>query len=649
VIFSTVLFAKKSPYEEVVKEEEHSYQMVVKRLQHYKKLAKRKTEVKKLYKKNEINQVLALFEMDSKDIDASLAKSDLVISDSLYFDLAVIYKNIAPVKYRLEYYSGLISLLKKNYDKARKSFQDINENSTGFKYKDYVIYHLQYLYLLNNQNEKVLEIFNNYNDIVKSEQIYWMAQAYYNLKSYDKAKKLFIKSSANEKFKLKSEEMLALIDSIENGIDVGIDKFLVIQKHINQSKMLKRNLNFVKLSLARLYFAKKDFIDAEKYYTEYLQLSGDKSSEIMMEVGQFYFNKNDFSKALEYFNNVIQFPESNQYYVSAKYMIAIINARGKDILSASKDIKRELSKIDKLNELIAQKYKLMNEIDAANARIFAANDSVTIIDDRNFIDQKNKELENLNSEMIDLSRTISPKYAKLLHPIEKEYLAFTDILSSLDTNIEKLATTKPVVIPKKLDKEMAILDSEYIQLHALGLISNLKDVQWRDYQLAFAISAEKKWQNEMLQTWKKIRNKALLMHNSDIVIKADKSIKLLNLNLVSLDTISRFYFNNTVNPKLVDQIEEESRMLLANKENLKEIKQLVLKNYHNILIKKIKAKKKDYSKTQKELLTSYNKLIDRIKFESQDQKNRFQTSLFDLLFQRIQNMNNQTENLSKKN
>ena len=117
VIFSTVLFAKKSPYEEVVKEEEHSYQMVVKRLQHYKKLAKRKTEVKKLYKKNEINQVLALFEMDSKDIDASLAKSDLVISDSLYFDLAVIYKNIAPVKYRLEYYSGLISLLKKNYDK----------------------------------------------------------------------------------------------------------------------------------------------------------------------------------------------------------------------------------------------------------------------------------------------------------------------------------------------------------------------------------------------------------------------------------------------------------------------------------------------------------------------------------------------------
>ncbi len=644
----TGLFAKKNPYSEVVKEEEKSYQMVEQQLQHYKKLVKHKVEIKKLYKNNSVKQIIVMFDLDSRAIEEKLKNQDISNIDSLYFDLYAVYKNISPVKYRLKYDSGMISYLKNNFDKARTSLEEVYNNDKNFKFKDDVIYHLQYLYLLNNQNEKVIRIFDNYNDVVKPEQIYWMAQAYYNLNNYEKSKKLFEKSSGYSKLKLKSEEMLALIDSIEKGIDVGIDEFLKIESNVIQSKLPKKDLYFPTLSLARLYFAKSDFINSEKYYLKYLEMSGDQSSPIMMEVGQMYFNKKDFPKAISYFDVVTQHPESNQYYVSAKYMIAIINAAGKDIIFASSDIKKELGKIDKLNKKIILKHKLMQEIDNANGRILVANDSTSIIDDTNLIKQKSKELESLNEEIVALSKTISPKYAKLLHPIEKEYLAFTDIMTSLDKNIEKLATTKPVAIPRKLDNEIAVLDSEYIQLHALGLISNLKDVQWKDYQLAFAISSEIKWQNEMIQTWEKVKEKAEKENKPNIASKADNAIKLLKTNLVSLQTISKFYFNDNINPELKKQIEEESNRLLANKKSLKEIKDLVIANYHKILIKKIKSKKKDYSKTQKELLVAYNKLIDKILYESKDQKKRFQSSLFDLLFQRIQDMNNQSANLSKK-
>lgn len=648
MLSATCLFAKNSPYSEAVKEETKSYQMLEQKLQHYKKLAKHKSEVKKLYQENNISQIDALFDLDSRKINDSLDKKDLSLVDSLYFDLAVVYKNIPTVKYRLEYNLGRMLYLKHKYDKARKAFEDIYLNDINFKHKNDIIFKLQYLYLIDDQNQKVISIFNDYNGVIKPEQIYWLAQANYNLNNYEKAKKLFTKSLGYSKYKLKSEEMLALIDSIESGIDAGIDKFRNIEANVIKSKLPKENLFFVDLSLARLYFANSDFANSEKYYNKYLEISGDKSSEIMMELGQMYFNKKDFPKAITFFNLVTQNPESNQYYVSAKYMIAIINANGKDILSASNDIKKEMAKIDKLNKKITLKHKLMNDINLANGRILVASDSVSIIDDKNLIKQKKKELESLNSDILELSRTISPKYAKLLQPIEKEYLSFSDIISSLDTTIEKLATTKPVAIPKKLDNEMAILDSEYIQLHALELISNLKDVRWKDYQLAFAISSEIKWQNELLQTWQKIREKGVNQNKDIIVSRADKSINLIQSNLISLDTISKFYFNDNVDPKLKKQIEEESKRLLANKKSLKEIKKSVLENYHNILIKRINSKKTDYAKTQKELLTSYNKLIDRMLFESNDQKDRFQTSLFDLLFQRIQNMNAQTTNLSQK-
>ena len=158
---ATCLFAKNSKYSEVIKEENKSYLQIEQKLQHYKKLVKHKADIKKLSQESNTKQINILFDLDSRALNDKFNNKDLSKVDSLYFDLVAVYKNIPSVKYQLEYDSAMISFLRKKYDKAQKHFEDIYINDNNFTYKDNLIFHLQYLYLISDQNQKAISIFND--------------------------------------------------------------------------------------------------------------------------------------------------------------------------------------------------------------------------------------------------------------------------------------------------------------------------------------------------------------------------------------------------------------------------------------------------------------------------------------------------------
>ncbi|PLX18115.1 MAG: hypothetical protein C0601_05480 [Candidatus Muiribacterium halophilum] len=302
---------------------------------------------------NEYNDTQEIIVLTEKLADLRRKNDEDDLALSLYDKLISLTKN-----HQYEYFKGIISFNKSDYDKAIDIFSKLTEND---KFGIESTFYLGQSYYLKLQFDKAIEVFSKLLDAddhkIKDKSFFFIAASYYQKKDYDKVLD-FIKDNKllSEDFLEIKRDVLIVQGKYEKAIDVIRE---ILKTTSNQAKnyflagQCYYNLSNCERALANFEVAWKKAVNKKLKYSAFFEIAG-----VYMIQGQ-------QDKALEYYKKI---PEDSELYLEAmNKTVDIMRSKENydeifELLQKIENIKGEK---DYVNYTRGEIYISMNEVDKA--------------------------------------------------------------------------------------------------------------------------------------------------------------------------------------------------------------------------------------------------------------------------------------------
>jgi len=483
--------------------------------------------------------------------------------------------------------------------------------------------------LLTGENQQLIAVSQKFQREETDIQKFWLAQAFYNLGQFQKAEEILVQLENKTEFSLRSKLMQILIDIETNSI--SDEHFKKLQDLKDTFSPKDSYYKVVVITQARLYFETGQYQEALNNYFEYAELTDKTPNEISLEIAHTYNQIGNTEKAISYLNNVIENESDKSYYTEAKILLAeIYQSRGEYEISQL-TISTSIDKITEINQLLKEKYKLMESI----RRQYNQLSSLASEEQKKLalseIDNNETKLQEISDRMAEISRYLTSEQIEQLTALEHIYAENYKIVNRINEEIDYLLSNNNEEIPITIDHEIALLDSAKIRLNAVQYVSNLSEITVDDFRIAYFIANEQFYNSKMVESWQKLLQQNKLSNQSSDKIR--ESISLFEENQNSLESIAKFLFGEiNENDNIQRDILYEKMLVEAKQDSLMLLRQDIWENYHKVLARKLSAEKNEFVAETNQIDDDYQKLLAEIRKDAEKRRQEYDFVKLDLEF-----------------
>ena len=595
-------------------------------------LAQRKREVLQLYEENNINKIKDLFNNDVSQLEKYINSKKIEPAIDEFNNIKTIYNPIDPLKGDLLYFKSFfaefadsLSLKKQYLEKVIKQYPESDRYNKAFE-------RLSQFYIDEDMNWEYIALYNNYNEQEKDKFRFWLGQAYYNVNEYKKAFSIFDELKSNSEYGFRAEFMLILLNYDIKNVNNTIKDIKNLQARYDSTEAY---YNVSVLLLARLYL-QNDKIDSSLIvYEKYLKLWPKKvNDDLRLEIARAYYLNGDYELAESLTMKVLNEPDTDDIYTEAKTFYSKIELeRGQEDLSFEQ-INTALNQIDKIYEIVREKYLLINEQKRIYNKIETSHNEEEINELESELEKNELKLEETNDKLTEYKNQLTDENLKFLESMEELYSINNDIILRISNEINKLKSSHNQTIPSKIDREIALIDSARIRLKTLQFVSNLQEVTMDDFQLAYIISKEIFYTKRQIKNWDDIKEQ-VKTRNRNIANKIDDVISLFQQNIYQLNNISEFAFGEIdKSSEIQKDLIAEEKDLMNKRDSLVVLRQEIWENYNNIQARKLAKKNDKYRQKNKDLLASYERILNNIKLKADTKKEKYDFTRLTLKYEK---------------
>ena len=638
---------KKKPLLEQLKEERKELAILEEEITYFYNLLQQRDGVRKLYKKGKVSDLKKIFSKNAKVMDRMIAENRLKALSLKIGEQKIIYGDVIELRDQILYYRAKLAFIKEDYKKAQNLLEDLVTNYPQSKRLNSVQLILQEIYFKEGRDEQLITCFDNYIGEISLKQNYWLAQAYFNVGRYEDASSIFKALSKNKEFGFRAKAMQAMIAYFTDGIDTAIKKFMILEERYGTGTDY---YDFVILSLARLYSANDDIIQALACYENYSNIHhGEINDELLYEIALQFYNNHFFDKAIDYFYEIVEKPVKSEYFASAKFLVAVSEQGRGNFDQAESSLNEIINRNNVLLETMNTKYRLLakyNETRRELTRLDIPAEEIEAL--RKKADNIEGALQSTNNTMQELYTGLDPISLQLLELLEEEYLAYSSTIADIEAIILLANTVPNKRIPAIIDREIASTDSSIVTLQILNYLGHRPRFTYKDYDFARALAIEKVYQDNLLKTWNEIEQIAIANNHEEMIQTIQDSRQLVVENLESIDVIAQYMFKGKPSDEFQQIIHEESEAIDKNRENLISLKQEVIENFNKQIARRLSKEKEILVAEFQSLNLSYDQALAIIMDEVKVENEKYQFSLLGVLFKQAQAIDEEYQEFQEK-
>ena len=638
---------KKKPLLEQLKEERKELAILEEEITYFYNLLQQRDGVRKLCKKGKVSDLKKIFSKNAKVMDRMIAENRLKALSLKIGEQKIIYGDVVELHDQILYYRAKLAFNKKNYNKAQNLLEDLVANYPQSERLNSGLLILQEIYFREGRDEQLITCFDNYAGEISIKQNYWLAQSYFNVGKYEDASSIFKVLSKNKEFGFRAKAMQAMIAYFTDGIDRAIEKFKILEERYGAGTDY---YDFVILSLARLYSANDDIVQALACYENYSNIHhGEINDELLYEIALQFYNNQSFDKAIDYFYEIVEKPVKSEYFASAKFLVAVSEQGRGNFDQAESSLNEIISRNNVLLETMNTKYRLLakyNETRRELTRLDIPAEEIEALQKK--VDNIEEALQSTNSTMQELYTGLDPISLELLELLEEEYLAYSSTIADIEAIILLANTVPNKRIPAIIDREIASTDSSIVTLQILNYLGHRPRFTYKDYDFARALAIEKVYQDNLLKTWNEIEQIAITNNHEEMIPTIQDSRQLIVENLESIDVIAQYMFKGKPSDEFQQIIHEESEAIDKNRENLISLKQEVIENFNKQIARRLSKEKEILVAEFQSLNLSYDQALAIIMDEVKVENEKYQFSLLGVLFKQAQAIDEEYQEFQEK-
>ncbi|MCD4828721.1 MAG: tetratricopeptide repeat protein [Candidatus Cloacimonetes bacterium] len=628
--------------EAVLEEEYYAFDRINAEIERLGLLAVRRTEVKQAYESGNLASVQRMFLVDSEPLLDFLDNMEYSPALGELIDLILVYQNVPQLGDQLLLYEGVIY---KGYGRlatAQSRFEELLAEYPGSQYSNDAVIMLEEIYFLLDENEALVSLAAQYPDNMRPKQVFWLANAHFNLDNMEEAEALFNSLLSDPNYGFKAEALLALTSYYNFGLEYAIEKFLILVLDYPEESL---NFDFVYLSLGRLYQERGDFEKALYCYNYFMDITQQQfTDEFYYELVLLNLQMEDYETALSFLGELLNDPYETSYYNSPNYLSAIINYGQGNITDAKGDINLALDDtslmvnvLDAKRELIRRHKDLMNQYNQSSTRNAREEVRTRLLDLNEQIYVSTGTLENV-------AVGLSPDDVIRLQIYEEEFALVNDTIEQVRLLID-LANSRPnTKVPEQIDQRVEELDGYIVEIGTLQYLSSLDQLKMGDYELAYALANEIGKTRLLVDKWQRFSDSPGT--SPDVRSRAQRAIGLMQGNLQSLETVALYAFGEQrTETEFQQKLAQELQILQDFRTRMLMVREQAVRDYNRQIAKRLGSVNLLLLDENQGLREQYVEVLASLEQNVQDVSARFEYTLLDILYDETLQMDEQFQQL----
>ncbi|MBC8527506.1 MAG: tetratricopeptide repeat protein [Candidatus Cloacimonetes bacterium] len=429
-------------------------QSEVKRIQG---IIKKREQVEQLKNEGQYAKIKNLFIKDFAKADSAYNQQNYKKTIIQLNDLRYIYKQPAYIQ-KIIFLKGKIAIELGLYQQAYQLLNKYVTEYSQFHNIEEAKYYLQFAYFNLGKYDDIVALSKDYKGKRDERYKFILATAYYATNKFEKAFKIANELISNEDYSFDSQFLTGLcIRKVSSNQD-AISYFQVtIDSEFNLNRLRK-----LYLTLARIYYSDKDYLNGLMAYKNYIKIVGLNNIEddILYEMGWCALNGGKTTTAEYLFKKILEKKPRSDYYDKAIFSIGIILSRMGRIDEAIKIADERITKNQALYDYIEEKKQLLKLYKEITIIKNKKNDEKI----KNTIAQQEEEIRTqLYDSNIILSEFLGEdiEYHQILSLIMlEEEIIFYNILLEEIKRLENLFEKRgEKIVLKQIDKRISYTDS----------------------------------------------------------------------------------------------------------------------------------------------------------------------------------------------
>jgi hypothetical protein len=184
-----------------------------------------------------------------------------------------------------------------------------------------------------------------------------------------------------------------------------------------------------------------------------------------------------------------------------------------------------------------------------------------------------------------------------------------------------------------VDSNLLLTDQLYILSLAKKYLLDMPNISRSDLNTALAVATEIYESNKMIQMWNNVRDLVVKSGKSGQIEKIDESVRMLQKNIANLDNEMELRYGDYWNsPDVARAINEELNSLIAERENLLELRKFVAESFNQRLASLLLRRARTSAEKDDVALDGHVETVELIKKDIRTVKSEFDYTIIDLLY-----------------
>jgi TolA-binding protein len=602
-------------------------------IDHLREIALRKKQVNGLEKRGQQEQIKQLFIDDEAKLKDYLIQKDLAYTILYLEDLKLAYKGTNSVDDQFLFYDALIGFQQKKYTRAQGMLEELLKRYPSSTKTKSSLYTLQSIYIKTDQNEKFLKVYDDYIWDKSIDQQFWYGQVLYNTCSYYDSDSVFQGLTSDPVYGFRAQVMIALITTFTTSPDIGLESFLLLKDSFSPETPY---YEIVPLNIARLYSQIGMTELATKYYSYYNNLvseNGRMTSDVKFEIAIMSMNSGDLEMSKALLDDIQSDPYASEYYAACVYLLSTIDYENRS-LDESEEIVTQAKEIaDLYLDILLAKHKKVNELKNLKTSLFDAQTKDEKLDLISKIQSAEDKISMASEKMLTTASGADAATMRKLWQMENDYI---DTVNSTVDEVLKIYMLSQQPNDSRVvmvDSNLLLTDQLYILSLAKKYLLDMPNISRSDLNTALAVATEIYESNKMIQMWNNVRDLVVKSGKSGQIEKIDESVRMLQKNIANLDNEMELRYGDYWNsPDVARAINEELNSLIAERENLLELRKFVAESFNQRLASLLLRRARTSAEKDDVALDGHVETVELIKKDIRTVKSEFDYTIIDLLY-----------------
>jgi|GEM_PF-3500773 len=626
-------------YRDVYMEEQEALDNINAEIERLGALAGHKKEVRKELNNGNLAGVMRMFQSDSQPMQKDMKDGKYDDALAKLIDLILVYQNIPQLEDQLLFYEGSLYFHYGRMDTARNKLEQLLSEYPSSSFDTEAVIMLEEIYFRQDENSRLVALVEQYPNDMQPKQIFWLANAHYNLDHMEEAETLFSSLVNDPEYGFKATALLSLTSYYNYGVEYAIEKFLTMIIDDPENP----DIDFVYLSLGRLYQERGDDLKALYCYQMYMAYTQrDIPDEFLFEMVMINLRMEDYESAMIYLKQLVEDPNAYEYYSSPEYLSALVNYQQGDLEAAQADIGSALDNTSLMVDVLNTKRELIQRYKDLLAQYNQSNTSAGRQATRDKMVELNNEVVNSTGTLEDVGVGLPPADITRLQIYEEEFGLLNDTMEQVRLLID-LANSRPnTKVPAQIDNRVAELADYATEVRTLRYLSNMQEVKMGDYELAYALSSELLKTQQLLAKWRDVQSNGM----PAVRDKAQQAINLLQENLTSLETVALYSFGELkTDTELQQSLAAEEESLAAFRNDMLNVRARVVREYNFKVAQRLGQVNLLLLDENQDMRERYAVLLSALEQDINNVSSRFEYTLLDILYDETAQMDEQFQQL----